>query len=819
MRLIPLANFILCSIVVALVTGCSPTKPIYLNDTGSLNHYVDQATTIDYPDIETQSLEEVIQSRPPITVIEPDFDNYVDLSLESAIHYALQNGKLFRGYGTPALQGTRVLPGQDTIINAPNAVGTVYNVAIRESEPGVIGVPGQIGAPAGLLTNTQLDSNQGVEAALSQFDAQLTSSFNFTKSDEPRNTVATNPNQPLVFQQDQVQWQTQIAKDTASGTQLFFRNVTSYTANSNPVDDPATPPPVTEGFQVLDSFYRVALEAEIRQPLLRGRGAFINRMPVVISRINTDQEIANLEAQLQNFVTNIEIRYWDLYAAYRSLQAAKNGRDAALKTFRIVKDQFDERSDVNKQQVAQSSEQYHFFDAQVAEAYNTLLNAEGQLRFLLGWAANDGNMIRPIDEPVFAPVEFDYYTTLCEALTYRPELRTLRWEIRKRELAVAYSKNGLLPELNLTSLYRFLGLGNRLGTSDSGTPFPDQGSGALNELYDGTYQELSFSLNFGLPVGFRAELANVRNAQLKLAREMARLEEAELDVNKEIHENIQLLATNLKTATSHFNRWRMSLIEKDVFDELKNAGAETLDVALDAQRRLSQAEIAFYQSVTEYNKGLALLHRRKGTILAYCGIGFEEGPWAGKAYLDAAEHSRRRGASRELVYGWSRPEVISRGEDWPSSQNIGTKTGERSEFSPVNDGGIPAELPPVEIFNPGPALNAPTPANAPAGGSTTKNHYDGSVRQVSYESDSQPAAGGQRVSQPTAKVTAKPRARRLARKLNASTARKAAPRDTARAKLQIKNRANPVRPATPTAPAAAEQRQQSTVRIKLRNQG
>jgi outer membrane protein TolC len=749
MRLTPKKSLASIAAITLLMVGCTPSKPLYVNDSGALDYYVDRATQIEYPDVSVPSLEEVNLSRPPITVVDPDFDNFADMTLEDCTSTALQNGKLFRGYGTPALQGTRVLPGQDTVINAPNAVGTVYNVAIRESEPGAIGTPGQLGLPGSILTNTQLDTNQGVEAALSQFDAQLTSSLNYTKSDEPRNTIATNPNQPLVFQQDQVQWQSEIAKESANGTQYFFRNVNVYTSNSNPVDDPSTIG-VTEGFQVLDSFYRTSLEAEIRQPLLRGRGAFINRMPIVVSRIGTDQEIANLEAQLQNYVTNIEIRYWELYASYRAFEAAKTGRDAALQTYRIVYDQFYEGSSVNRQQVAQASEQYWFFNAQVIEAFDALLKAEGQLRFLLGWAANDGRIIRPVDEPLFAPVEFDYCTTVCEALTYRPELRTLRWEIRKRELAVAYAKNGLLPELNLTALYRFLGLGNRFGSTDSGTLFPDAGSAAINGLYDGDYQELQVGLDFRMPVGFRAEQANVRNAQLKLAREIARLEDSELDVNKEIHETLQSMATALQTATSHFNRWRAAKIEKDVFDELKDAGVETLDVALEAQRRLSQAEIAFYQSITEYNKMLALLHRRKGTTLAYCGITFEEGPWSGKAYQDAAEHSRRRSASRPMNYGWSRPEVISRGENFPSNMNIGQKTGGVSvtptsgmmmpgevqtvpynapvgieQSFPTGNGMIPSNMDSVEPLIQAPAVNMlPLSQNQP---------LENEARLVSYE--------------------------------------------------------------------------------------
>ncbi len=755
MRLTPKNSLAWTATIALMMVGCTPSKPIYINDTGALNHYVDQATSIEYPDVNVQSLDEVNFSRPPITVANPDFDGFRDMTLEDCVSCAMQNGKLFRGYGTPALQGPRVLPGQDTIINAPNAVGTVYNVAIRETEPGAIGTPGQLGLPGSILTNTQLETNQGVEAALSQFDAQLTSSLNYTKSDEPRNTVATNPNQPLVFQQDQVQWQTEIAKEAANGTQLFFRNVNTYSANSNPVDDPLTP--AVEGFQVLDSFYRASFEAEVRQPLLRGRGTFINRMPIVISRINTDQEVANLESQLQNFVTNVEIRYWELYSAYRSFESAKNGRDSALATSRIIKDQFDAESNVNRQQVAQSTEQFYFFEAQVSEAFDTLLKAEGQLRFLLGWSANDGKMIRPIDEPIFAPVEFDYCETICEALTYRPELRSIRWEIRKRELALAHSKNGLLPEVNITALYRFLGLGNRFGTSDDGSFFPNADSGALNELYDGNFQELQFGIDFRAPVGFRAELANVRNAQLKLAQQLAILEDAELDVNKEIHETMQSMATALSTATAHFNRWRASRIEQDAFDELKTAGVETLDAALQSQRRLSQSEVAFYQSVTEYNKMLALLHRRKGTTLAYSGIHFEEGPWAGKAYHDAAEHSRRRSASREMNYGWSRPEVISIGEDFPTNQNIGRKTGDAPSFGgtvqsidqgfpggvqtvpynePVfsnpNEGIIPTEVRTIE-----PILEtAPAPELKPV----SSNQTDSNVRTVSYEEmDTQPA--------------------------------------------------------------------------------
>lgn len=751
-------------LMVSLSIGCSPTKPLYLNDVGDLSTYIEQATKVEYPDVEHPTLDEVTQAHQPMTVLDPDFSTYLDLTLEDAVSYALSNSKVIRGFGTPGLQGTRVSPGQDGLANAPGAAATTYNVSIRQTEPGFIGQPGQIANPSSIATNTAVDSNQGVESALADFDAQLTSSFTFNKTDEPRNSELNILNSN-VFQQDQLQWQTEIAKKAANGTQIFFRSVNQWTENNNPLITDLAP-----GLQAIDSFYRASFEAEVRQPLLRGRGTFINRMPIVISRISTDQEIANLEATIQNMVTNVEIRYWDLYCAYRGLDAAKTGRDAALETWRIVKDQYDEGAEVNIQQLAQASEQFHFFEAQVIDAYNTVLDNEGKLRFLFGWASTDGRFLRPIDEPVMAPVEFDWCTSLAEALSYRPELRQERWEVKKRELALAFSKNGLLPELNVTFLYRYLGLGNRFGTAGDDNGFPDPDSGALNQLFGGDFQELQFGGTFGVPIGFRRELANVRNAQLKLAREIARVEDMELDVTKELAEAMRALAANQLIMLSSFNRWKDTTVEEEHFERLQDAGVETLDVALDAQRRRSQAQVAFYTAMCEYNKTIALIHRRKGTILAYSGVQFSEGPWTGKAYIDAQEHARRRGASEELNYGWSRPGVISRGENWPTAQNIGrTPTGQSipapqhqvidsSGIAPLYDtldptlgggyDGVPINLSPIEsdlnyetpAASPFDELNgpgAPTPAldNSVPQGSSSRNatpSIKGKVQQVSY---------------------------------------------------------------------------------------
>lgn len=645
--------WILCLTLVA--TGCFPTKPMYLNDTGQLSYYLDQATQIEHPDVHTAILDEVTQSQAPITIADPDFDSYWELRLEEAVSIALQNNKVIRGYGTPGLQGNRVAPGIDNLANNPAGAGTVYNVAVRESEPGFIGQPGQINAAGTVLSNTALDANQGVEAALADFDAQFTTSVFWDRTDTPRNTTSnrTIPGNAALFQQDSLNFQAQLAKRTATGTQLFIRQNTSYVDNNIPL--------VPFGFQALRSIWQTALELEVRQPLMRGRGAFINRMPVVISRIGTDQELANLEAQLQNMVANVEIRYWDLYCAYRALESAKLGRDSALYTWRKLYNQFKEGT-LPPQREAQAREQYYFFTAEVERTWTELLDAESNLRFLMGIAATDSRLIRPADEPFKAPVEFDYATVLDEAISLRPELRQERWEVKKRQLALAYAKNSLLPSVNAVAQYRWLGLGDRLISYDGSAPdFPGANSGAWNDLMGGDYQEFRMGLEAGIPVGFRRELSNVNNAELKLARELARLEDMELDVARELQHSLRALKTNFQLAQTNFNRWIATTTEVESVTQRYELGRDALDLLLDAHRRRAQAELAYYQSLCEYNKVIALVHRRKGTSLAYCGVCMDEGPWAGKAYCDAAEYARQRSASRQVNYGWTRPEVISQG--------------------------------------------------------------------------------------------------------------------------------------------------------------
>jgi outer membrane protein TolC len=690
MRRLPRKLQVALVLLLAVLTGCSPSQPFYLRESGDLAHYLEKATTIEHADAHAPPLAEVEYARAPITLTNPEFDELWDLTLQECIHIALANTKVIRGGATPRLQQGQLIAGtqEGSLTDVPLAFFSVYNPALRET-----GVGGEFGT--------------GAEAALAAFDAQIRSFGSqgnntiFATTDRPQNVVPDAfTGFPTVLDLQQGGLITSLSKRAATGTTYSVLNQTDVARGNQ-----------RGPFQALNGTWTTSMEARVDQPLMRGRGEQVNRAPVVIGRINTDTELAALEDQLQKMVANIEIRYWDLHRSYRDLEAAKVARDTTLTTWRTVYERYTQGVDP-AQAEAQSREQYYEFRSVVESALRDLHNNENELRLLMGISVSDGRLIRPVDEPTMARLAFDWSEAMAEAMVRRPELRQRRWEIKRREMELILARNQLLPQLDVGAFYRWLGVGDDLITSRGrNVRFPGDGSTAVEELLHGEYQEFGISGQFLYTIGARRELAGVRNAQLAIAREKAYLEDMELDVSHGLARGMRNLDANYVLAQTHFNRWVAADREVNaataVYEQGVGQGIVPLNQLLDAVRRRGRAQQAYYQAITEYNKAIADVHMRKGSILEYNGVMFEEGPWTKKAYWDALGRARQRDASMYLDYGWTRPKVVSRGEMPPQPQE-GVPL-ELVEPLPATPPSVPQKAPPPPAPAPSPMPTEPSP--------------------------------------------------------------------------------------------------------------
>src|SRR5436189_3211352 len=100
--------------VLMLGAGCTPTQPFYFHEDGDLSFYLDKATNIETPDVQSTRLSEVQNARAPLTITNPDFDQWWDLNVEECINLALQNSKVFRNLG----QVSRVSDNQTLVPDA-----------------------------------------------------------------------------------------------------------------------------------------------------------------------------------------------------------------------------------------------------------------------------------------------------------------------------------------------------------------------------------------------------------------------------------------------------------------------------------------------------------------------------------------------------------------------------------------------------------------------------------------------------------------------------------------------------------------------------
>ena len=93
-----------------------------------------------------------------------------------------------------------------------------------------------------------------------------------------------------------------------------------------------------------------------------------------------DAEVEKVRSALEPL--DIPMTVKDLvWLARQNVEVLTKARTEALETWRIVKKEFgDGAADTNLQKVAQAAEQYHFFEAQLMDAQNTLMNRKLQAK-------------------------------------------------------------------------------------------------------------------------------------------------------------------------------------------------------------------------------------------------------------------------------------------------------------------------------------------------------------------------------------------------------------------------------------------------------
>lgn len=593
---------------------------------------------------------DLLSTPAPLALLDEDELSFDPITLQSAVQTALMNSPILRDLG-------------GSILRAPNAMASTYDVALQE-----------------------LDPRFGVAGALSAFDTSFASEVFFEKNDRAVNNQFFGGG-TRQLKQDLINSTTSLTKTGATGTQYTLRNETGYDSNNAPGNR-------------FPTVFETWIDAEVRHPLMQGSGTDFNRIAgpngtpgalngVVLARLNTDISQADFEMAVRDFVSNVENAYWDLYYAYRELDSRIVARDAALETWNSVHALFETgRAGGEAEKEAQAREQYYRFQQLVQDSLSGrlvegtktnngaaggsfrgtggVMTAERRLRLLLGLPINGTSLLRPQDEPIEARVSFDWNASLVEALSRRSELRRQKWLITRREQELQASRSFLMPNLDLVGRYRWRGLGkNLLPHNDRDGTF----SNAVENLALGKTQEWQLGFEFEMPLGRRQAFAAVEHSELQLARDRALLAEQEREVVHQISDAFSEMARAYATLETSGDRRLAAAQQLEAIQAAYSARKVEFDLVLDAQRRHMDAESAWYKSLCEYTIAIRNVHYSKGSLLDYNEVFLTEDTWPIEAYHEAQKRNENRIPAEWMHNYIQSPAPVTNGPYYQNMEN------------------------------------------------------------------------------------------------------------------------------------------------------
>jgi outer membrane protein TolC len=356
------------------------------------------------------------------------------------------------------------------------------------------------------------------------------------------------------------------------------------------------------------SNHAVRAGLSITQALLRGRGSAVNLADLRQARIDTLLSQYELRGFAEALAAEIEATCWDYVLAERQIRIVEE----SLRLARQQLSETEQRVEVGtlgQTEVAAAR-------AEVALRQEALINARSELertRLRLLRLTNPpgaGLWSRTLvlrATPSVPPVPIDAAGDHVKlALKLRSDLNEARLRVRRGDLELVKTKNGLLPRLDL-----FLSLGK--------TGYANSFQSAVGNVGD-KYYDAEAGLTFEIPLGNRGARAEHERARLtreQLADSVANLEQlVQIDVRTAIIE-VKRAAEQVSATTAT----RKAQEEKTRAETEKfKVGKSTSILVATAQRDLLASQIAEVQAAVNYLQALIDLHRLDGSLLLRRGI-------------------------------------------------------------------------------------------------------------------------------------------------------------------------------------------------------
>jgi outer membrane protein len=460
------------------------------------------------------------------------------------------------------------------------------------------------------LDHFQIETAEdNLQRVYAPFDPLLTSSFSDQRTKSPTSTQLQGASILNTLTQ-----QTQFGYSQTFQTGTNFQG--SFTADKNSTNS---------SFNFLNPSTGTTLQFMVTQPLLRNRGLFPNRAPILIAQRNLKQAHAAFVGEVSDIILQIVGNYWNVVLAREILSVQQKSLDEAQRSYDHDKKALSLGA-LPPLDIYRSESQVASRRVGVIQAEYAVKQAEDQFR--RGIAADLDPATRVLDldltdrpEPVGELLSIDIPTALARAIANRPELEAAHQQLAIDELSVRLAHNNLKPDLAISGFYTGNGLsGNQVGGVNTGI------GTSLSQSFRFAFPAYGATLSLALPIKNHSAEANLADSLVNRRRDQYQ----ERETNQSISLEVTTTVHALEAAKLGMEAAKVAVdLAKDTLraDERKyELGAEPIFFVLDAQTQLAQAELNLIQSQVNFQLAVTQVDHATGDLLEHHHVQIVEPP-------------------------------------------------------------------------------------------------------------------------------------------------------------------------------------------------
>jgi outer membrane protein TolC len=470
------------------------------------------------------------------------------------------------------------------------------------------------------VTKLNIDTaKNAILRGFAPFDPLVTASFNSQRTKTPStsaldaaSTLATL-NQPVNFNYSQT-----------------LQNGTNYN-----VSFAETKFSTNSGFATLNPSYSSGLSVAITQPLIRNRGMFVNRIPIMMAQSRFKKAGFDLKTSLITLLSTAELTYWQTVQLRENLRVQESALDLADKFLKRSQREL-ELGAISKLDIYQPQLQFVQAQASVSQAVYLLRQQEDALRKQMGADLDPDIRKIPIvlTESVAAPLDtgkLDAEMLIEKALLMRPDLRSQMQDLDTDDLTIKQVSNALKPDLSLTGVYTSQGIGgtvfqrtnvfNGVANQSTVTQILPGGFGdSLDQLFGFGFPVYGFGVRLRLPIRNRQSTADMADALVNKRRDALQIRGTEQQVRLDVLTSANLVESSKVSLDLAIKSRDFAQKRLDAENKKYELGTSQIFLVLQAQTDLINAESNVVIQSINYKRNILNMLQTTGQLLEERGV-------------------------------------------------------------------------------------------------------------------------------------------------------------------------------------------------------